>query len=582
MQCMKCHGDVSSTDTYCTHCGSAIAFTGSPANAKLPAWIWNAAIGLAAVLAVAWTISFVVSAKRARTHKAEWAAQQKSLDAEMAKMRAAAEAMEKNTTPAPEPAPSSNAVPAAAETEKADAPAVAEPVVPVSATGDVAHDWGLKYERTENGAEADLVVRTGDINNLGFGWPAGFDPFSGKSTPVHKFPFHPSAGDPDGTDRIMLGSAVDPTEELKDPVKYNQRGSDGYSWILSDCALQKDCKARQEAQPRPVTLHVGALPAKIQGVVLQIFVDDFQPYHFHSHFQVSLNGTRIPSFEEAVNSLDQTGPIGKLITLRLLPEYWPVLKADEVKLLIDDPTTKVRDGYAMDFVRLLVNPHDFKYQVTVKVTVIDADTHHPIAGANVNAALESAVTDAAGKCEFKGVPAGLVVATANAPGYDSNSTPVDVEAGQVGTGVIELSKHREDAAALEKALAQSGTVNLYGIHFDTNSAKLRGDSLAALNALLQVINNHAGSRWTISGHTDSQGTDAQNQPLSEHRAAAVIAWLKAHGIEEDRLEPQGFGASRPVADNATAGGRALNRRVEVSTVQPAAGAGVNAGQNPQH
>jgi hypothetical protein len=108
-------------------------------------------------------------------------------------------------------------------------PAAAAPIVPVARTGDQARDWALKYERTENGPEADFVVRTGDINNLGFGWPAGFDPFSGKSTPVHRFPWTPPPNEPDGTDRILLGSAVDPTEELRDPVAYNRLGSDGYS-----------------------------------------------------------------------------------------------------------------------------------------------------------------------------------------------------------------------------------------------------------------------------------------------------------------------------------------------------------------
>ena len=87
--------------------------------------------------------------------------------------------------------------------------------------------------------------------------------------------------------------------------------------------------------------------------------------------------------------------------------------------------------------------------------------------------------------------------------------------------------------------------------------------MPALNAVLGLINNHSGSRWIISGHTDNQGSENKNQPLSERRAASVITWLKTHSVEPDRLEPQGFGATRPVADNATASGRALNRRVEI-------------------
>jgi hypothetical protein len=92
--------------------------------------------------------------------------------------------------------------------------------------------------------------------------------------------------------------------------------------------------------------------------------------------------------------------------MRLLPEYWPLLQSGEVKLLIDDPTTKMRDGFAIDFARILVNPHEFKYEVSLAATVIDADKHTPIPGASVTAGLQSASTDSKGKCRLSGLPAG--------------------------------------------------------------------------------------------------------------------------------------------------------------------------------
>lgn len=484
------------------------------------------------------------------------------------------------------------------------------PIVPVAANGNLAHDWALEYERTEGGTEADLVVRTGDINNLGFGWPQGFDPFSGQSTPVHRWPdnSHIPPNAPPGTDRIILGTGVMPVQMSIQHVQGQadriavallvKQGlpTDGYSGSLGDCFLVRDFETQLEdahapivisskeegdkemrqywapkctreralSMPVPIVLPVGALPATIHAVVFQIFVDDFQPRPMHSHFQVSLNVTRIPAFEYAINSLDQSGPIGKLLTLRLLPEYWPLLKSGTVNLLIDDPTTHVPDGYAIDFVRILVNPHKFKYQVSLTATVTDADSHKPVIGATVNAALVSGVTDSQGKCELKELPAGLVVATASASGYDESSMPVDLPAGQNGSTEIQLHRHQEGTAALEQSIAQTGSATIYGIHFDTNSSRLRPDSLPALNAVLGLVNNHPESRWIISGHTDNQGNAALNGPLSEARARSVVAWLKQHGANISGLMPQGFGATRPVADNATANGRALNRRVEVA------------------
>src|SRR5579864_285160 len=513
------------------------------------------------------------------------------------------------------PAPGSPAAIAAASAA-ADAaltpPAVptGPPIMPVAATGNQAHDWALEYERTVGGPEADLVVRTGDINNLGFGWPQGFDPFSGQSTPTHRWPDinHIPPNAPPGTDRTMIGTSVMPIHLSIQHVAGQPDSiaitvlvkpglpSDGYSGAIGDCLIARDygmqledphapiviaskeegqqeltrfwalkcVRERELSMPTPIVLDVGELPGKINAVVVQIFADDFQPRAMNSHFQVSLNGTRIPGFEYAFNSLDQSGPVGKLLTLQLLPEYWPLLKSGMVKLLIDDPTTHVPDGYAVDFVRILVNPHKFKYQVSLTATVTDADTHKPIAGATVSAGLASAAADRQGKCQLQGIPAGLVVATASAPGYDENSMPVDLPVGQTGNADIQLHRHQESTAALEQSIAQTGTATIYGIHFDTGSSKLRADSMPALNAVLGLINNHAGSRWIISGHTDNQGSDKLNVPLSKARAASVIAWLTAHGVAANRLEPQGFGATRPVADNATANGRFLNRRVEVA------------------
>lgn len=437
---------------------------------------------------------------------------------------------------------------------------------PASANGDKSRDWAIQYERTEGGPEADLVVRTGDINNLGFGWPHNYDPFSGKSTYPHPFPWSPKPGSPDATDRLLLGSAVTVADYKQHPF-----AGDGYTGtLLESCMALTDasrCKGRQDSMPQPIVLSVGALPAKIDAVLFQIFVDDFQAPSFHSHFQVSLNGTRIPSLEQVLNAIDQTGPIGKLVTVNLLPEYFSLLNSGTVKLLIDDPTTHAQDGYAVDFVRILVNPHKFSYLVSVAITVKDFDKNTSIAGATVTAALQSASTDANGNCELTGLPAGLVVATAVAPGYDANSATADVVAGQSGHAEIQLHHHQEDISALEKAIAQTGSAAVYGIHFDTDSAKLRPDSLPALNAVLGLVNNHPDSRWIIAGHTDNQGSTAHNQPLSEQRARSVIAWLNQHGVPAGRLEPQGFGATRPVADNATASGRALNRRVEVAPLK---------------
>jgi outer membrane protein OmpA-like peptidoglycan-associated protein len=79
-----------------------------------------------------------------------------------------------------------------------------------------------------------------------------------------------------------------------------------------------------------------------------------------------------------------------------------------------------------------------------------------------------------------------------------------------------------------------------------------------------MLQDHPDLRLTIEGHTDSDGDDAQNQGLSERRAASVKAFLvEAYGVDASRLETAGFGESTPVAPNNTPEGKQQNRRVDL-------------------
>jgi len=116
---------------------------------------------------------------------------------------------------------------------------------------------------------------------------------------------------------------------------------------------------------------------------------------------------------------------------------------------------------------------------------------------------------------------------------------------------------------LKKQLTRDGRARVYGILFDLNSAVIRPESNPVLDDVLKLLQSESSWKLTIEGHTDSSGGDAINQPLSLKRADAVKAYLVAAGIDSTRLQTKGYGASKPVADNATELGRAQNRRVEL-------------------
>jgi outer membrane protein OmpA-like peptidoglycan-associated protein len=120
-----------------------------------------------------------------------------------------------------------------------------------------------------------------------------------------------------------------------------------------------------------------------------------------------------------------------------------------------------------------------------------------------------------------------------------------------------------DAAAWAAAINAGGQVAVYGVEFDTGKATLKPESEKVLGDVLSLLQAQTDWKMRIEGHTDSTGTKAGNQVLSQQRAAAVVAWLVAKGVAADRLTAVGMGDTKPIADNSTDDGRAKNRRVEL-------------------
>jgi outer membrane protein OmpA-like peptidoglycan-associated protein len=102
------------------------------------------------------------------------------------------------------------------------------------------------------------------------------------------------------------------------------------------------------------------------------------------------------------------------------------------------------------------------------------------------------------------------------------------------------------------------------ITFPTAGSDLKSDFYDVLDSVALVLKKFEKTIVAVAGHTDSVGSDAYNQKLSEQRAQSVAAYLQRKDIEPARFEVIGFGERNPVADNATAEGRALNRRVELT------------------
>lgn len=110
----------------------------------------------------------------------------------------------------------------------------------------------------------------------------------------------------------------------------------------------------------------------------------------------------------------------------------------------------------------------------------------------------------------------------------------------------------------------SEVITLNGnVLFAYNQSELMPEARSELDSLMAKLQNTDVVSVKVIGHTDSQGSDAYNQKLSERRASSVAAYLLSQGLAPNKLTSEGRGESQPVADNDTEEGRAQNRRVEL-------------------
>jgi outer membrane protein OmpA-like peptidoglycan-associated protein len=105
-----------------------------------------------------------------------------------------------------------------------------------------------------------------------------------------------------------------------------------------------------------------------------------------------------------------------------------------------------------------------------------------------------------------------------------------------------------------------------GITFALNSSEIQPQFRSTLDQVAQTLSQYNQTYIDVYGHTDSSGTDAYNQTLSEQRAASVANYLSSRGVARARIATRGFGETQPIASNADEVGRAQNRRVEIRVV----------------
>lgn len=297
--------------------------------------------------------------------------------------------------------------------------------------------WESSYQVLRNTSEAQLMIRFGDIDNFGFPFKDKYnndlDPFSGKKTKTHGYPFKPEGDDPLGTDTIMVvsGYSYGNWHIARDGYTAQTRRNAGSNY------------ASNSVNPIHMSFNDEIGEIFIEDVYIQMFVDDYQPKkpgitqgfrgnNVYQCYFINDDGVRerVPELESIINNLNQHGPVGNMITFQVPERCLYLFREGNLKLEIDDKRSGVTgDGHAIDFVKLLINKKSFKYNANFQGVITDVDGT-PLSGVRVSAGGVEGVTGNEGRYSLEGVPAGQVVVSVTKTGFKGVQTTFeDVQVG---------------------------------------------------------------------------------------------------------------------------------------------------------
>ena len=190
-------------------------------------------------------------------------------------------------------------------------------------------------------------------------------------------------------------------------------------------------------------------------------------------------------------------------------------------------------------------------------------------------------TDGTRKVSKTGIGAGIGAAAGavigQAIGKDTKGTLIGTAGGAaVGAAIGNIFDRQEKdlrnklkGTGVDVKRTGEGEIKLTApenITFDINSYVIKPQFRNTLDSVATVLKTYPDSTIVVSGHTDTTGNDAINNPLSINRASSVESYLESQGISSSRITSRGFGSKQPIASNSTEAGRAQNRRVEIAII----------------
>ncbi|MBC7861740.1 MAG: hypothetical protein IAF38_02125 [Bacteroidia bacterium] len=338
-------------------------------------------------------------------------------------------------------------------------------------------DWKQRYVKLKNTSEAELMIRHGDMDNLGFGWPHNFSPFSGKLTGPHHFPWQRDSLDAMGFDMIMVASS------------YNAATSNLHFNHDSYCKEKKNLLAKYGRCVFEIKMKQEPEPAmKMNKISLQLYVDDFQSTMTGAYFKVYINKKRAQFMEATINNLKQNGHTGRLITFNVPATFFDEFNKTELSLNIDDSTTASGDGFAIDFVKILFNPSSLPHG-KAHLKLRDSHSHKPLHNAVVMVLGngKSAVADVHGNVLLDSIPAGDAMLQISADGYPVANVALEIYQDHTRSEIILVSKTDPKKTHVQILMSHTGHAG-HNNAAPINIPKHSGGKTPSANGNLNLLN----------------------------------------------------------------------------------------------
>jgi len=257
--------------------------------------------------------------------------------------------------------------------------------------------WSAKGASLWNTPEAAQVVRVGDIDNFGFGWQAGATPFQGRTlrerpglwtNPEDLPDGRGLSEDPPGTDRLQAGTGVPAGAEHHAP------GEPGYYAVTAEAA-EFDFIPAVEAPER---------------ILLQLYLAGFDAERAGGRYVAELDGEPAPFLEKALNRVRVADEGGRLLTVAVPAEWHGRIASGRFRLRIDhrpSPETETAEVYAVDFLRLLIDPVTDPGALELKGRILPVRGYGGLEGARARCQGREVTTDPEGRFRLDGLCAGL-------------------------------------------------------------------------------------------------------------------------------------------------------------------------------